>query len=39
MEKPELVLIVGGVGLALNALVMSFLHGETLSPSVPCSVD
>lgn len=26
VEKPELVLIVGGVGLALNALVMSFLH-------------
>ncbi|KAF7550596.1 hypothetical protein G7Z17_g5604 [Cylindrodendrum hubeiense] len=26
VENPKLVLIIGGVGLALNALVMSFLH-------------
>ncbi|KAH7160879.1 cation efflux protein [Dactylonectria macrodidyma] len=26
MENPQLVLIVGGLGLGLNALVMSFLH-------------
>lgn len=27
MENPKIVLIVGSVGLALNLLVMSFLHG------------
>lgn len=28
IERPKLVLIIGAVGLALNVLVLSFLHGE-----------
>ena len=29
VENPKLILIVGGVGLGLNVLVLSFLHGKS----------
>jgi Co/Zn/Cd efflux system component len=32
VENPQLILIVGSVGLALNMLVLSFLHGERTTP-------
>lgn len=35
VQNPQLILIVGSVGLALNMLVLSFLHGKRTTPPPP----